>query len=218
MTAAGFPVQADGCPEPGEGFPVPSGTVEVELVVQRSRFRSRVGRASSSDEVRAFLADARSAGPDATHHCWAFRIGPPGSTLQIGMSDDGEPHGTAGRPMLEVVLHSGVGDVVAVVSRWFGGTRLGKGGLSRAYAGAVSEALRALPVVIPVPEERATLRLSYSWVDPFLHELRGVGGVVDGARYGEKAVLEVQYPSRARQHLDQVLARLSGGAAPRLGG
>ncbi len=82
---------------------------------------------------------------DATHNCWAFVIGPPGSTDRIGMSDDGEPHGTAGRPMLTVLQHSGVGDIAAVVTRYYGGTKLGTGGLVKAYGGSVQQALADLP-------------------------------------------------------------------------
>lgn len=84
--------------------------------------------------------------PDATHNCWAFVAGPPGSTGRIGMSDAGEPHGTAGRPMLTVLLHGGVGDVAAVVTRYYGGVKLGTGGLARAYGGAVQAALATLPL------------------------------------------------------------------------
>lgn len=93
----------------------------------------------------AFIQSIREASADATHHCWAYVVGPPGSTASVGMSDDGEPHGTAGRPMLNVLLHSGVGDIVAVVTRYYGGTKLGTGGLVRAYGGGVVHALEAMP-------------------------------------------------------------------------
>ena len=85
--------------------------------------------------------------PDATHNCWAYVAGPPASTGRVGMSDAGEPHGTAGRPMLTVLLHSGVGEIAAVVTRYYGGIKLGTGGLVKAYGGAVLAALEALPRV-----------------------------------------------------------------------
>ncbi len=103
---------------------------------------------------------------DANHNCWAYVVGPPGSTREIGMSDDGEPHGTAGRPMLNVLLHSGVGDMVAVVTRYFGGVLLGTGGLVKAYSGGVQLALASLPVVERVPRADLTVVLDYSAITP----------------------------------------------------
>src|SRR5690606_7146777 len=102
--------------------------------------------------------------PDATHNCWAFVAGPPGDTASIGMSDAGEPHGTAGRPMLDVLLHSDVGEVVAVVTRYFGGTKLGTGGLVRAYGGAVQHALAELPTTLHVERTRLAFTTGYAEV------------------------------------------------------
>ncbi|MFQ8890076.1 MAG: IMPACT family protein [Bilophila wadsworthia] len=83
--------------------------------------------------------------PDATHNCWAYAAGAPGQTSKVGYSDDGEPHGTAGRPMLTMLLHGGVGELSAVVTRYFGGIKLGTGGLVRAYQGMVKLGLETLP-------------------------------------------------------------------------
>src|SRR5215217_5406636 len=113
--------------------------------IERSKFVTTVAPAPTIDDAQAFLAAMRAEFPDATHNCWAYVVGPPGSTTRIGMSDDGEPHGTAGRPMLTMLLHGGLGDVAAVVTRYYGGTKLGTGGLVRAYGGAVQEALLGLP-------------------------------------------------------------------------
>ncbi|HSR43143.1 MAG TPA: YigZ family protein, partial [Longimicrobiales bacterium] len=117
---------------------MPARVHRVEEVVRRSRFVTTLARAPDAEAAAAFVQRIRDEMPDATHHCWAFVAGPPGNTRAMGMSDDGEPHGTAGRPMLTALLHGGVGEVVAVVARWFGGTKLGTGGLARAYAGGVS--------------------------------------------------------------------------------
>lgn len=122
-------------------YPVLAKEVFRETVVDNSRFIGTVGPAASVKEAQAFIAQVSNAFADATHNCWAYVIGPPGATGQVGMSDDGEPHNTAGRPMLNVLLHSDVGDVVAVVTRYFGGTKLGRGGLVRAYGQAVQAAL-----------------------------------------------------------------------------
>ncbi|MEZ4581855.1 MAG: YigZ family protein [Caldilineaceae bacterium] len=94
-------------------------------------------------------------------------VGPPGSTGQVGMSDAGEPHGTAGRPMLTVLQHSDVGDIVAVVTRYFGGTLLGKGGLVKAYSGGVQLALASAPRTERVPRATVAVVIDYSAVTLF---------------------------------------------------
>ena len=125
-------------------YPIPAGTHRVEVEVRRSRFITTIGPAASAAEAADVVRRVSEEFPDATHHCWAYVAGPPGSTSRVGMSDAGEPHGTAGRPMLTALLHGGVGDVVAVVTRYYGGTKLGTGGLVRAYAGGVQQALATL--------------------------------------------------------------------------
>ena len=124
---------------------VPAATHRVEQEISRSRFITTVARASTVEEAVETVRRVSAEFADATHHCWAYLVGPPGDTARIGMSDAGEPHGTAGRPMLNALLHSGVGDVVAVVTRYYGGTKLGTGGLVRAYGGGVQQALATLP-------------------------------------------------------------------------
>lgn len=127
-------------------YPIPASEHRVEQVIQRSRFVATVAPAATVDEAAAFVRRIGEEFADATHNCWAYVVGRPGSTDRVGMSDDGEPHGTAGRPMLTTLLHSGVGDVAAVVTRYYGGTKLGTGGLVRAYSGSVQEALATLPL------------------------------------------------------------------------
>jgi len=127
-------------------YPVPGATHRVEQEISRSRFITTIGRASTVEEAQAFVRAVAAELGGATHHCWAYVVGPPGDTGRIGMSDAGEPHGTAGRPMLNALLHAPVGDVVAVVTRYYGGTKLGTGGLVRAYGGGVQSALATLPV------------------------------------------------------------------------
>lgn len=115
------------------------GTAEAEIVVSRSRFLARARRVADEESARAFIAEVRSLDHDARHHCTAFVIGPDGSLRRS--NDDGEPSGTAGRPMLEVVAGREVSDVAVVVTRWFGGILLGTGGLARAYSDATTAAL-----------------------------------------------------------------------------
>ena len=106
-------------------YPIPASLHRVEQEIERSRFITTVAPAPTVEEAKAFIARIREEFPDANHNCWAYVVGPPGSTGMAGMSDDGEPHGTAGRPMLTALLHGNVGDVAVVVTRYFGGTLLG---------------------------------------------------------------------------------------------
>ena len=135
-------------------YPIPARTHRVEEEIQRSRFITTLAHTPTLDEARAFVQQMKAEFGDASHNCWAYVVGPPGSSAQIGMSDDGEPHGTAGKPMLTVLLHADVGDVTAVVTRYFGGTKLGKGGLVRAYSGGVQQALATLPAPNACPAPR----------------------------------------------------------------
>jgi putative IMPACT (imprinted ancient) family translation regulator len=97
-------------------YPIPADRARAEDLIDRSRFICSVARAETAADAQAFIREISAEFPDATHHCWAYVAGPPGSTTHIGMSDDGEPHGTAGRPMLTVLLHANLGEVVAVVT------------------------------------------------------------------------------------------------------
>ncbi len=142
-------------------YPVPAQQHRVEQVIDRSRFICTVVRVQSSGEAQAFIKAMNAEFPDATHNCWAYVVGAPGSTDRVGMSDDGEPHGTAGRPMLTVLLHSGVGEIAAVVTRYYGGTKLGTGGLVKAYSGAVQEALADMPRAERVDSVDLSVRVGY---------------------------------------------------------
>ena len=142
-------------------YPVPAQQHRVEQVIDRSRFICTVVRVQSSGEAQAFIKVMNAEFPDATHNCWAYVVGAPGSTDRVGMSDDGEPHGTAGRPMLTVLLHSGVGEIAAVVTRYYGGTKLGTGGLVKAYGGAVQEAVADMPRAERVDSVDVTVQVGY---------------------------------------------------------
>ncbi len=150
---------------PTTRYKVPASTIRVDEEIKHSRFIATVDRASTVDEASAFIDRIRAEFPDATHNCWAYLVGPPGTSARVGMSDDGEPHGTAGRPMLAALQHSGVGDVVAVVTRYYGGTKLGTGGLVRAYSGGLQRALAGLALIDRVEWAALILVTDYSKVD-----------------------------------------------------
>jgi uncharacterized YigZ family protein len=172
-------------------YVIPGGTHRVEQVVDRSRFITTIGHSPSVDDARVFIDSVRAEFADATHNCWAFVAGPPGSTAHIGMSDAGEPHGTAGRPMLDVLLHSDVGEVVAVVTRYYGGVKLGKGGLVRAYGGAVQRALESMPRAERVERVPLRITIDYGDIDAVRRLLTDHAAEVVTEEYGERVIYRV---------------------------
>jgi uncharacterized YigZ family protein len=150
---------------------------------------------------------------DATHNCWAYVAGPPGTTAAIGMSDAGEPHGTAGRPMLDVLLYSAVGEVAAVVTRHYGGTKLGKGGLVRAYGGAVQHALETLPTLLRVERTRLAITAGYADADALRRLLAEAGAEILDERYGEGVRYVVAVPAAAVARVTRAIADRTAGRA-----
>ncbi len=192
---------------------VPDGRHEAECTIERSRFLCTTARASSVDEAHAFVREMQQTYADATHNCWAFVAGVPGGTSHIGLSDDGEPHGTAGRPMLTVLLHANVGEIAAVVTRWYGGIKLGTGGLSRAYSGAVQEALATLPTTWRVDEVELCIVVHYDLITPLQLLFTALEVVCDEQRYAEQVTYRVRVPRDREEELRARLADLSRGQA-----
>ena len=192
-------------------YPIPAARARAELVIERSRFVCTVSRALSPDEAHAFIKEMQGEFADATHNCWAFVAGPPGSTARIGMSDDGEPHGTAGRPMLTVLMHSGVGEIAAVVTRYYGGTKLGTGGLVRAYSAAVQEALARLERRERVETVDVRLRVAYPAFAAVRNLLPGHEGAVLEEQFAEAVDLVVRVPASNVDALRAAVGNATGG-------
>lgn len=139
---------------------VPAQQSQVALEIKRSKFLTFVSIAENRAQAETFISNLRVQHPQANHVCWAYIAGSPESTIR-SMSDDGEPSGTAGMPMLKVLEHSGLGNIVVAVVRYFGGTKLGTGGLQRAYSDAVALVLSDLPTQLRV--ERTQIKLTYDY-------------------------------------------------------
>ena len=194
-------------------YVIPASRHRTEQVIDRSRFICTIGSVTSPDEAHAFIHEVNVEFPDASHNCWAFVLGPPGSTDRIGMSDDGEPHGTAGRPILTVLTHSGVGDIAAVVTRYFGGTKLGTGGLVKAYSGAVQQALVDLPRAERRDYAMLDVTVAYAHISA-LQQLWPVHEVdVLGARYEADVCFEIRVPVERADALRQAIADATCGQA-----
>lgn len=182
-----------------------------EIEVKKSRFLAVVARADSEDRARAVIADARQSNSAAGHHCWAFVVGDlPGSRITRA-SDDGEPSGTAGTPILEVLTGRELTNVVAVVSRIYGGTKLGTGGLARAYAGAVVEALATATVRRRVQRRRVRVELDHADVGRIEADLRARGIDIVSVDYLSTAVLTLAAAEYTM--IEGVLAGSTAGSA-----
>ena len=182
-----------------------------ELEIKRSRFITWVGRVESEDEAREFIHAAREAFPDARHHCSAFIVHVDGAQPIERSSDDGEPSGTAGTPMLEVLKGSGLVNVCAVVIRYFGGTKLGTGGLVSAYTHAVTGALDDLPRATRNLRELITVNLPHAEAGRIESELRNAGIEVVDIAYGTLATYTLGFAPGERELVDAHLAASTQG-------
>jgi uncharacterized YigZ family protein len=182
-----------------------------EVEVRRSRFVCDVWPVSSEADAREVVEQVRASSRDARHHCTAFVLGPNGATTRS--NDDGEPSGTAGAPMLEVLRGRGLTDVVAVVTRWFGGTLLGTGGLIRAYGDAVSLALDDASLVRMELRQGLVLEVGHAAGPRLEHALRGRPGIeVTAVDYLPQGVrLHVAAAPQAVGEVERAVAVLTSG-------
>jgi uncharacterized YigZ family protein len=148
-----------------------------ELKVEKSRFITRITRAETVEEARSFIHEVRALEPNASHHVYAYCIGFGNSTI-YGMSDAGELPGTAGRPTLMVLQGSQLGDIVLVTTRYFGGRKLGTGGLVRAYAEAAQQALASCAVEEKIQHLHFTMLAQYTHYSLICHTLARFGAQV----------------------------------------
>jgi uncharacterized YigZ family protein len=186
--------------------------VEAEIEVKRSRFLCTLTRVGDETAARALVERLRKQHWDARHHCSAFILGPPPSPVERS-SDDGEPAGTAGGPMLDVLRGAGVSDVAAVVTRWFGGTLLGAGGLVRAYGDAVRAALDQAGTLRRSLVREHFLELDHADAGRVESELRSRGIAVLDTTYAAGVSLILGVAPADEPRLAAVLAELTAGTA-----
>jgi uncharacterized YigZ family protein len=166
-----------------DSYSVPASTQTFELEIKRSRFITSVGRINGRAEGKQFVQQIRTKHPTASHHCWAYMAGKPDDAHQYNQSDDGEPKGTAGKPMLNVLTHSGLGNTIAVVTRYYGGIKLGSGGLVRAYSQSVSEALKQLQTSEQLVTSPLAIRFPYTYQGKIDHYLISQGVSIIGQSF-----------------------------------
>jgi len=176
--------------------------------VKGSRFIVDIAPAANEDDARAHVTRVAQQFPDASHHCWACRIATPAIDRA---SDDGEPSGSAGRPILSQLIGRDLVDVVVVVTRYFGGTKLGVGGLVRAYGGAAGSALDRLELAPWIEMTELTFEHDYTMTDAVEHALTACSGQILDRTFGAAVRVHVQLPASAAEAFATELANASAG-------
>ncbi|MDN3253304.1 YigZ family protein [Streptomyces mutabilis] len=182
-----------------------------ETEINRSRFLCALAPAATEQEAQEFIAGVRKEHADATHNCWAYVIGADAAVQKA--SDDGEPGGTAGVPMLQMLLRRDMRYVVAVVTRYYGGVKLGAGGLIRAYGGAVGEALDDLGTLTRRRFRLATVTVDHQRAGKLQNDLRTAGRAVRDVRYAESVTIEIGLPEGDVDAFRAWLADATAGSA-----
>ena len=160
-----------------------------EIIIQKSRFITYLARATTEEQAQAFISELKKKHHDANHNCSAYVIGERNEIQKA--NDDGEPSGTAGVPMLEVLKKRDLRDTVVVVTRYFGGIKLGGGGLIRAYGSSVSEALNAVGVVERIEHTVVSVNVDYTWLGKLKNELRASVHPIDQIHYLDQVQIDV---------------------------
>ncbi|MDH2924588.1 putative YigZ family protein [Nicoletella semolina] len=192
-------------------FFIPERQVIFEEEIKKSRFITYLNHTQGIEQARAFWAEMKSLHPQARHHCWAAVAGMPTDSLQYGFSDDGEPSGTAGKPMLNCLLGSGVGEISAVVVRYYGGILLGTGGLVRAYSHGVQQALAQLARRCKILRQPYRLQCSYEQFRTIQHLCQEYDIEIIEQQFCEKVVLRLGInPSHFADISQQITQRFSG--------
>lgn len=192
-------------------YNVPADTVTVDQKIQRSRFIATVGHAPGRESAMSFIRAVSQEHPGASHNCYAFVAGNPHSGAEVGFGDDGEVSGTAGKPMLNILQHKNIGEIVAVVTRYFGGTRLGTGGLVRAYSSSLTMALDILPLKECVEMKPATITIPYQYEDPVRRLLSKMNSPIRDALYTDTVTLKIETPTACAPELESGIKNITHG-------
>jgi uncharacterized YigZ family protein len=192
-------------------YEIAANDIVDETIVSRSRFICYLYPCQSLEQMKEKLKALQVLHPQANHHCYAYLAGRANDSRYYGFSDDGEPSGTAGRPMLSALQGANIGEVCAIVVRYFGGTKLGTGGLQRAYGGSVRQALILLTSKTKIPMVHKTLTCQYSQVNDVLHLLAQIGGIVIEQDFTDNVQLTLAIPDEQLLIIQNQLQTLSSG-------
>ncbi len=182
-------------------YPIPTQQSHAEIIIKKSRFISYAKSIKTREEGVIWLDDIRQQYPDARHHCWAYLIGNPSCATNAGMGDDGEPSGTAGKPILNVLQHKGVGDIMIIVVRYFGGIKLGAGGLTRAYGQAAQAVMEVLPTKTEVPRTEFSIQCSFALEQQIRYLCSQAEAEIIKVKYTDNVEIFISIPNESIKRL-----------------
>lgn len=191
-------------------IPVQAETI-VEETIKKSRFITYIVHTIGVDAAKEVVQVIRDQHPTARHHCWAFVAGAPNDSQQLGFSDDGEPSGTAGKPMLAQLMGSGLGEVTAVVVRYYGGVMLGTGGLVKAYGGGVQLALKQVERQTKIPKQVYGLQCQYNQLAEIERIVQRYQGEILDTHFTEHVTVNIALPEAFLAECNEVLSQFSRG-------
>ena len=180
--------------------------------IKRSRVITDIAQAESKQAALSFIELIKKREPEARHHCWAYIAGHPVQSIDRACSDAGEPQGTAGKPMLNVLQHKNIGEIVVVVSRYFGGIKLGAGGLVRAYSSAVQQAVEALPLKLHTTTLPAIIHLPFALESQIRHLLDGLHIEIQQTLYQNSVAIHIEVDLGRELELEEAVINASSGS------
>lgn len=189
---------------------IPARVYAFEEEIKKSLFITQLAHTDGIEQAKAFVSRVKGEHPSARHHCWGFVAGRPGDSMLFGFSDDGEPSGTAGKPILAQLSGSGIGEVTAVVTRYYGGIRLGTGGLVKAYGGGVQQALKGVVTLEKKIVTRLSLELDYAMVPVIRASLSRFLAYEVSTCYQETVRMIVEIEQRYVEDFSQTIVNKSG--------
>ena len=193
------------------GYSIPAAPLELSEEIKKSRFITFIAHTPTVEVAKAWVNEIKQLHPGARHHCWAFVAGAPQDSQVYGFSDDGEPSGTAGKPMLAQLMGSGLGEIAAVVVRYYGGVLLGTGGLVKAYGGGVGAALKRLETQVRHQQTPSLIQCDYTDMGAVEALLSSHHGQVLDADYGVRVTLQVAWESSVWSQVDRELTDRTHG-------
>ncbi|WP_342607813.1 YigZ family protein [Vibrio tritonius] len=189
---------------------IPLATVQFEEEIKKSTFITYLAHTPSIEDAKAFVDSIKQKHSDARHNCWGFVAGRPQDSMKWGFSDDGEPSGTAGKPILAQLAGSNVGEITAVVTRYYGGIQLGTGGLVKAYGGGVQQALKLLQTIEKKITIKLNLTLDYALVPLTQSIMAQFQAIEVEADYSEKVAFVIELECLQVEAFTQTIINKSG--------
>jgi len=194
-----------------DAWEIPAEPCSYSEEIKKSRFITLLAHTEGVEAARAFVQQIKQEHPDARHHCWAWVAGAPDDSQQLGFSDDGEPSGTAGKPMLAQLMGNNIGEITAVVVRYYGGIQLGTGGLVKAYGSGVQQALRLLTRKIKVPMLNYQLVCDYAQLGDIERMIARFNGQLLHSEFLQNITLTLALPHAEVAGFTQNLSDFSRG-------